>query len=123
MCLDERTSWITLITGTVVNMAILTYFIKQLKKDPNAIIPLISLLTWQYALLMQFPDALAWRSLKKGIKPDIGIGMTAAFLNFTQPIIVLIGVFLIIHILKKPVKALYPGMVACLVYAIIVVTI
>ena len=122
MCLDESTSWTTLIAGTIVNTAILIYFLKHLKKDPNVIIPLISLLIWQYALLMQIPDALSWRSLNKGIKPNINIGKTAAVLNFTQPIIVLIGVYLIILSLNKPTRALYPAMVACLVYVILVLT-
>ena len=52
MCLDAQTSWITLVIGTVLNIWNVWYY-----KDTT--ITSISLL-WEWVLLMQFFEAIAW---------------------------------------------------------------
>ena len=66
MCFDEKTSWLTLGIGSIVNIAILVYLWHEhrQKEDKNLIYPAISLLIFQFCLLMQIPDGLAWGQLR-----------------------------------------------------------
>ena len=81
MCINEETSWITLIIGTIINM----YASYDLYKN-KMFVPLFLVIAWQYALFMQLPDALAWRNIKNG-KNTEQEGKLAFLLNVTQPII------------------------------------
>ncbi len=81
MCINEETSWITLILGTVIN----TYVVKDLYRN-RIYLPIFIILAWQYALLMQIPDAIAWRNIKNGNSTEHE-GKLAFFLNITQPIV------------------------------------
>ena len=51
MCFSEEVSWLTLIIGTVVNIACIIYLSRI--PNRNVIIPILLVLSWQYALLMQ----------------------------------------------------------------------
>lgn len=70
MCISEKVSWITLLLGSLVNLGVF-------RATSNKVI-----LVWQYALLMQIPDALAWRNLNSTEMA----GKLACFLNLTQPL-------------------------------------
>lgn len=81
MCINEETSWTTLILGTVIN----AYLVKDLYRN-KIYLPIFIILLWQYALLMQIPDAIAWRNIKNG-NTTSKEGRLAFFLNVTQPIV------------------------------------
>ncbi len=84
MCWDQQTSIITFILGTVCNLFIIFYF-----KEP--IIALLAII-WEWLLLMQLFEAIAW-----GSQPKDGDGSCsdknkiaangALIANVTQPII------------------------------------
>ena len=79
MCWNARTSFVTLGVGTATNLA--AYAI--LREDTIA---QRFVLAWQYGLLMQIPEGIAWLSLE-----DEGAlraaSFTAMLLNVTQPLV------------------------------------
>jgi hypothetical protein len=115
MCLTERVSWTTLIIGTFTNIIILSYLTRMMKKDVNAIIPIVIILTWQYALLMQLPDALGWRYPDSKSKFP---GKLSFFLNTTQPLIFFLLICIALKKLKIPLIRLLPAFLVIIVYVI-----
>ena len=75
MCFDERTSWLTLVIGTIVNLISLKVSNKNITK--------LLILYWQFTLLMQLPEALLWRSNGKSKFAN----RLALFLNILQPVV------------------------------------
>lgn len=114
MCFDEKNSWSTLVIGTVLNMFAVWYLVRT--SDKEAIIPLCLILGWQYALLMQIPDALAWRNPKSKFP-----GKLALVLNVTQPLFLLFMVTIIAAKVGSSPLTIYPALVVGLIYAGIVV--
>lgn len=99
MCFNEQISWLTLIISLIATTTCLSYIFISSKNHPdkNKVISLI--LLWQYAALMQLPEALAWRKLNKKSSVNIKTSsILAFFLNITQPIIA----FTLIYYLTKP---------------------
>ena len=114
MCFSEEVSWLTLIIGTVINIACIIY----LSSIPNRIkiIPILLVLSWQYGLLMQIPDALAWRNLSSEIP-----GKLAFILNVTQPLVWLMVVCIIFYIYNLPIIRLIPGIILFMIYIVDVI--
>jgi hypothetical protein len=81
MCFSERVSWWTLALGTLANATALVL----VREDKIAT---ASILGWQYGLMMQLPEALAWRRLDQGQPMPPWIGRTAFVLNVTQPLVI-----------------------------------
>lgn len=108
MCISEEISYLTLTIGTLVNCFIIYSLINNKKYE---LIPIIFL--WQYALLMQIPDGLAWNKIKKGENTEFA-GKLAAFLNLTQPIVT----FILILIITKNYKMLIPSAIVLVMYII-----
>ena len=54
MCWSEEVLWISFILGTILNVSLIYYF-----KEPDI---RIVLLLWEWILLIQLFEALAWRS-------------------------------------------------------------
>lgn len=80
MCFDEPTSWATLALGTAANAACGAILARR-----GQWVALAVVLAWQYGLLMQLPDALAWRAIDRGEKPLMA-GRLAFALNVSQPL-------------------------------------
>jgi len=83
MCFDKQTSIITFILGTVVNIFNIFYF-------RTTIITLLSII-WEWILLMQLFEAIAWDSQPSGescSKQNNWATNGAMIANVTQPIIV-----------------------------------
>jgi len=70
------------------------------------------IIAWQYALLMQIPDALAWRDLKAKYP-----GKLAFLLNTTQPIVAVVAVAVMLIKLNVSLVRLIPAIVLVIVYA------
>ena len=107
MCINEPVSWVTLLIGTLVNLTALVLLGKQAKKgqkldSTNVVLPIAIISLWQYALLMQIPDALAWRNPSANYP-----GKLAFVLNTTQPLIAMICVFVVLLIMKKSLWRLF----------------
>ena len=114
MCISEGVSWTTLAIGSVLNILILIY-LSQIP-DPKVIIPIILILGWQYALLMQIPDALAWRHPTAQYP-----GKLAFILNVTQPLVLFILVVIGLTKLGISLVRLIPAIVALTVYSILTI--
>jgi hypothetical protein len=85
MCFDKETSIITFIIGTVINIFIICYF-------NETVITLLAII-WQWILLMQLFEAIAWDSQPEpGSKNCSSKNKFAAngalIANITQPIII-----------------------------------
>jgi hypothetical protein len=112
MCISEEVSLTTLIIGSIVNFFII-YQLADKLYNKDSLVCFIFVLLWQYALLMQIPDAIAWNNIKNG-KSTEAAGKLAAFLNLTQPLILLIGVLFI----TDNYYSLIPSFVVILAYII-----
>lgn len=78
MCWNAPVSFVTLGAGTLLN--ILSYI--ALTRRASLVAPLIW--AWQYALLMQLPEGIAWIRIESGsIEAESRL---ALFLNVTQPL-------------------------------------
>jgi hypothetical protein len=91
MCFNEVVSWLTLALGSIVNTTMVTVLLLTGGNNPQVVIPIMLIIGWQYSLLMQIPDALAWRNPEARYP-----GKLAFILNTTQPLIAtgLVGVML-----------------------------
>jgi len=114
MCINERVSWITLIIGTIANILSLIYLSQV--RDQKVVIPIILILAWQYALLMQIPDALAWRDPHARYP-----GKIAFILNTTQPLIFFILVSAALFKMGVSLLRLLPAILALIAYIILTI--
>ena len=114
MCLSERVSWTTLIIGTIINFACILYLLRINNK--KTIIPIVLILGWQYALLMQIPDALAWRNPNAKYP-----GKLAYILNTTQPFIFIILVAIGLQKMNVPMTRLLPAILIGVIYGVLII--
>lgn len=119
MCFDRKTSLNTLIAGTIVNVLLIYYLIIN-KNFNNVKAVIILIIAWQYALLMQIPDFLAWDAIEKNKTPEEYIGKIAYFLNITQPLFFLMCTILILYLEKKKSYLTYPAIGFSIIYIFIV---
>lgn len=122
MCINLETSIATFIIGTGLNVYFMFNLINYIKTknkiDKDALYCLTFIIWWQYALLMQIPDALAWIDIKNNNYSD-NPGKLAFILNITQPIIVFISTFILIYLTnKKNYLYLIPGFIVIVFYII-----
>ena len=103
-----------MVIGTISNILILIYLSRI--RDPKIIIPIILVIGWQYALLMQIPDALAWRDPKTEYP-----GRLAFILNTTQPLILFILVVIALTRMGVSLWRLSPAILALSVYSILTI--
>lgn len=115
MCFNEEVSWLTLIVGTALNIFALTKLSGN--KTDDATTAKIIILMWQFVILMQLVDALAWRQIKNNNSTE-GVGRLGAILNIAQPIIVFICAVAIIHFTNKDFRLLIPGIIILIFYII-----
>lgn len=111
MCYSEKSSWISLILGTITNIIAFVWLIKIKRTDAA-----LTILLWQYALFMQIPDGLAWRKIDRGQKPTSG--QLAYYLNITQPFIAIIGTFLILKVSNGNYSRMIPALIFAIIYGI-----
>lgn len=84
MCWNAPVSFVTLGAGTLLN--ILSYV--ALVRRGSMVAPLVW--AWQYALLMQLPEGIAWLRMDQG--PIEVESRIALFLNVTQPLSLLVAI-------------------------------
>lgn len=115
MCINEETSIITFVVGTIINLILLCKLYPNIK-DKNYYTTFVVILSvWQYALFMQIPDTIAWNNIKKN-KPNETASKLAAFLNLTQPIVTFIGMLFILNV--KSYYLLIPAIIVIVIYVI-----
>ena len=79
MCWSAESSIASLIVGTIVNALCIVHLASL---GSETLVPIAIIVGWQYALLMQIPDALAW--VRKEYETS---GRIAFSLNVTQPLV------------------------------------
>tara|TARA_B100000886_G_scaffold339620_1_gene305660 strand:- start:484 stop:1137 length:654 start_codon:yes stop_codon:yes gene_type:complete len=117
MCISEEVSWTTLIVGTITNIVCISLLYPNLFKKNNSkyIYAIVFIILWQYGLLMQIPDGIAWRQIKDN-KSTKSSGILAFILNVTQPIIFFIGIIILMIIFKKNLYYLIPALILLIYY-------
>lgn len=110
MCWDAETSFASLGVGTVVNAACFTLLRRW---ESTA---LVYVVLWQYALLMQIPEGIAWLQLKGGETNIREASRAAFFLNVTQPLIL----FACVHLGEE--ATMRYGHVAAFLYVVTIAT-
>lgn len=121
MCINEETSIITLVLGTVINLSILIKLYPEIFVNNYSMNTFFVVILWQYALLMQIPDYIAWNSINSNKNTEFA-GKLAAFLNLTQPIMCFILMLILIHITHKDYITLLPGVIILIFYIINILT-
>lgn len=94
MCWNEPVSWTTLAVGTALNVGTCVLYPTK---------PVIATsVCWEWALLMQMSDALAWHSLKHPQNSNLNsLASDMAFVfNLTQPVVTAL-VFLAIDVVEQ----------------------
>lgn len=81
MCWSKDVSYATFATGTLLNLAFATLFASFRRYDL-----VLLLVLWEYALLMQLPEAAAWEELQTAPTTSRLSTLTAFALNVTQPV-------------------------------------
>lgn len=109
MCWDKQTSIITFVLGTAINIFNIFYF-------QTTVITLLSII-WEWILLMQLFEAIAWDSQPKGDEPCSPQNKFAAngalIANVTQPILIAL---LLISFAKVPLQNKVIAMTAIFAY-------
>jgi hypothetical protein len=118
MCLSEETSWITLAVGSIVN-GIVAY---RLSFSAPEAVPVVAI--WQFALLMQLPEAFEWRAMRLKKPPSEAAAKTAMVLNVLQPIATYVGLLVILRMTGKRLDTFRGGMATAAVslYAVLMTT-
>lgn len=86
MCWSATTSFVTLVLGTLLNIA--SYAFLRHRESPTSLL----VWSWHYALLMQLPEGIVWLQLDDGHSDIAVASRTAMFLNITQPLALLFGI-------------------------------
>lgn len=107
MCFSKETSIGSLVYGTILNFICALLVLKLNYKDKNSRIAI--LLLWQFALLMQIPEAVQWHYMDQGLAPPSSTKTAAFWLNVLQPICALL-VFSAVR--RNDVSALYMAFAA-----------
>lgn len=86
MCWSATSSLVTLAVGTLLNIG--SYALLRKWKSPTSLL----VWSWQYALLMQIPEAIVWLQLEAN-HSDVSVASRLAMgLNITQPFALLLGI-------------------------------
>ena len=116
MCFSERASWLTLLAGSAAN----AYVVSRVGlSSPEAILVLM----WWFALLMQIPEGLEWRAVRKGRPEGRGNARLALALNLLQPVVAVIGLMFILDGSSSlDDTTVIPPLVLLLSYGVVVAT-
>lgn len=101
MCWNAESSLASLVIGTIVNVLCV---INLSKSTVDSTVPITVIIAWQYALLMQIPDALAW--IRQEFKLS---GIIAFWLNVTQPLVCFGLTYALLKHTNSP-RAIFPVM-------------
>lgn len=92
MCFSQLESIAALIVGTVINIVILIILVTcpayaSVKWPRVAIVCL-----WQFAILMQIPEAIQWRSIDRKTPTPPYVNALAYWFNVLQPAVAFLGI-------------------------------
>ena len=94
MCINESASWLAFTAGTSINLLFLIYLFKTYHHSLDNIYPIIFLIIYQFIVLIQVAEGLAWRQIKRN-KTTNKIGKVIFLLNIIQPFLVFISLLIL----------------------------
>lgn len=109
MCWSEEVSFATFGVGTALNILIAWILVRR-----RALTPAILILGWQYGLLMQPVEGVAWARIHGGGDALVGPSRAAMILNVTQPF----AMFAAVRATRPPPRH---GAVAVVLYALFLI--
>lgn len=92
MCFSRNESIGALVVGTVINVIVATLLIVQSKYKSDRWVRLAMVGLWQFALLMQLPEAIQWSKIDQNLPTPGYVNGLAYWLNTLQPIVAYIGI-------------------------------
>lgn len=87
MCFSKQESLLALIVGTALNLLTVGVLLTEERYKADWQMRIATVFLWQYALLMQIPEAAQWHHIDKGEPTPKWIKPTAYVFNNTQPIV------------------------------------
>jgi len=87
MCFSKRESLLALVVGTALNLLAVGVVISEERYAVDWQMRIATVALWQWALLMQIPEAAQWHHIDAGKPTPKWIKPTAYVLNTTQPIV------------------------------------
>ena len=111
MCWSEPVSWITFGLGTVFNVGSAVYLCRTSRTRA------LVLVFWQYSLLMQVAEGIAWHRLERE-QPIAGASRALMILNVTQPIVL----YIVIMGMRPTVTGIVASTVALIMYVSLLLT-
>jgi hypothetical protein len=84
MCFNKTTSITTFVLGTIVNIVVAVSLINHGYSDLAWRLAIV--VGWQYALLMQIPEAVQWHYIDQGLRAPASTERAAYWLNTLQPL-------------------------------------
>lgn len=84
MCFNKTTSIATFVLGTIVNVVVAMSLIRHGYSDLAWRLAAVG--WWQYALLMQIPEAVQWHYIDQGEQAPASTERAAYWLNTLQPL-------------------------------------
>lgn len=95
MCINETTSWITLVLATCANITC-CMIISLMTSMHDRKVPILLIAAWQYAIFMQLPEAMIWHH-----SGSDEWALVAFILNVTQPFALLIAGLIVMHVCES----------------------
>ena len=111
MCWSERASYFSFVVGTLTNAIVIRHLIRT---GDTYEVPM--LLSWQFGLMMQIPEAMEWRDMRLGRKRNAP-GNIAFLLNILQPAATYVATSVTVGTFRH-----YPATIGLVVYALLFLT-
>jgi len=92
MCFSKRESLLALILGTVINIAVACLLATHPRYRTTRRTRLAVVAAWQFALLMQIPEAVQWHYMDRSQAVPSYVNPLAYWLNNLQPIVMYLAV-------------------------------
>lgn len=94
MCFSRNESIAAFVVGTVINAVVIGLLLKLPRYNRTKWPRVAIACMWQFALLMQIPEAIQWSYLDQGLDTPSYINPLAYWLNNLQPLVAFLGVAL-----------------------------
>jgi hypothetical protein len=94
MCWSESASILSFVVGS----ASVVLACRLLSVDGRSDL-VVTLLAWQFALLMQIPEWMEWRNQRLRVRSPPGVALAAFWLNVLQPLAPVVAVW---HVTQRP---------------------
>jgi hypothetical protein len=92
MCFSKRESIASFAIGTAINIAVAAIVWQHPRYRATRLVRLATILMWQFALLMQIPEAVQWHYADRSKTVPPAVNPAAYWLNLLQPAVAFVGI-------------------------------